>query len=79
MWQEVVVYPSGLELAFPVDQMATRRHWCFVENGKGMADGHEEWNRAAWHVRGGVDSGIDCYWTLLSGERVVEVEKDDAD
>lgn len=44
-----------------------------------MADGHGEWNRAAWHVRGGVDSGRDCYRTLLSGERVVEVEKDDAD
>lgn len=43
----------------------------------GMADGHEELDRAASHARGGVDSERDCYRTLLSVEMAVVVEIDD--
>ena len=55
--------------------MAMKHH--FVESGMGMADGHGEWDRAAY-VRGEVGSGRDCFRTLLSEEKAVEVEKDDA-
>lgn len=43
-----------------------------------MADGHGEWDRAAY-VRGGADSERDCCRTLLSEEKAVEVETYDAD
>jgi len=43
-----------------------------------MADGHAEWNRAAY-VRGAAGSERDCYRMLLSEEKTVGVEKDDAD
>jgi hypothetical protein len=54
------------------------KHHCFVENGMDMAGGHWEWNRAAY-VRDGADSERDCDRTLLSEEKTVGVEKDDAD
>lgn len=44
-----------------------------------MAGGHEEMDRAASHVKGGFDSERYCYQTLRSEEKVVVVEKDDAD
>lgn len=55
-----------------------KHRWCSVESEMGMADGHEGWDRAAWHVKGVVDSVRDCYRMLLSEEKVVEVEKGDA-
>lgn len=76
-WQGAVKCPSGLELAFLVDLKVMKHRSHSVGSGMGMADGHEEWDRAASHVRGGVDSERDCYRTLLSVEMAVVVEIDD--
>lgn len=52
------------------------KHHRSVESGMGMADGHGEWDRAAY-VRGGVGNERGCCRKLLS-EKAVGVERDDA-